>query len=152
MARGMARGKRAHVHSSMDHDPERKRKRTKCKQPTMGWAKRSWTGLLRASLLSAILAVVFFVVHRRLQSIYFRTCKANLMAVVLHNRSDVCHGLDIAITAIERGYQDGFNMLMRWGGSAAVILLPCMFSRSTFSRPLNATRDGTLKPSWEHEV
>lgn len=79
-------------------------------------------------LYVACVATALFVLHHQLQAVYYRTCRANLLAVVLHHRSDVCYGLNMAITTIERIYQQGVAALMHWGVSAAAIVLPCVLS------------------------
>lgn len=83
-----------------------------------------------ALLYVVCVSTALFVAHHQLQIVYYRTCRANLLAVVLHHRSDVCYGLSMAITAIERSYQQGAAALMHWGVSAAAILLPCVLSLS----------------------
>lgn len=88
------------------------------------WFKRSCSGFLRAALFIAGTAIALFCVHHQLQMIYYRTCRANLIAVVLHNQSDVCHGLNLAINAIERGYQTGLITIMQGGASAAAVMIP----------------------------
>lgn len=115
--------------------PRRKRKRTgvcSSNTPTLlasAWTRRSWFGMIRAIVLCIIVAGGLFVMHHQLQVMYYQTCRANLLTVVLHNRSDMCHGLSIAISAIERGYHQGLVTIMHWGASAAALLLPCMFAR-----------------------
>lgn len=98
------------------------------------WFKQSFVAFFKAGIFLAGLAIFFFAVHHQLQAIYFRTCRANLLAVVLHNQSDVCHGLNLVITAIERGYQMGVVRLMQWGASAAALIVPFFFSFSSDTR------------------
>lgn len=100
----------------------------------MATMRRQVMALLYVLCISATL----FVVHHQLQVVYYRTCRVNLLAVVLHNRSDVCHGLNMAITAIERTYQQAATALMHWGVSVATILLPCVLSLSQAAPPLPA--------------
>lgn len=93
-------------------------------------------GKIIALMYVAFVAAVLFVVHHQLQVVYYNTCRANLFTVVLHQRSDICYGLNLAITAIERSYQQGAATLMHWGISVAAVVLPCVLSRSHLHLPL----------------
>lgn len=116
-----------------------------------GSPSRAW---IRAVAIGTCLAVALYLVHHQLQIVYFRTCKANLLTIVLHHRSDVCYALNMAISAIERGYQQGLMTLMQCGASAAAVLLPYVFSgspsRSATNKRSESSRDGS-HPSG-HEV
>lgn len=92
--------------------------------------------VIRASLLMVFMAVLLFFVHHKLQVVYYRTCRANLISVVLHHRSDICHGLHMTITAIEQAYQHGVLMLVQGVVSATAVLLPYLWSSSFCSRNL----------------
>lgn len=106
------------------------------------------SAMIRAVAVGAAFAVALYLIHHQLQIVYFRTCKANLLAVVLHHRSDVCYALNMAISAIERGYQQGILTLMQWGASAAALMLPYMFSgsraRPRIPRNMPARGAGTI--------
>lgn len=98
----------------------------------------------RAVVVGASIAVAMYLIHHQLQIVYFRTCKANLLTVVFFHRSDVCYALNMAISAIERGYQQGLLALMQWGASAAAIMLPYFCSASASST--RATHAGNVHP------
>lgn len=114
--------------STVDQEVREKRKKQKHQAVDRPWVCASWMGGLRAALFVIFVGVCLFLVHHKLQAIYYQTCKANLIAVVLHNRSDVCYGLHLAISAIEKGYHQGMVTLMHWGASAAALLVPCFFT------------------------
>lgn len=88
------------------------------------------TTIIRAVAIGMSFAIALYLIHHQLQIVYFKTCKANLLTVVLHHRSDVCYALNMAISGIERCYQQGIAALMQWGMSAAAVMLPYMFSSS----------------------
>lgn len=95
------------------------------------------TTVIRAAAVAASFAIAMYLLHHQLQIVYFRTCKANLLTVVLHHRSDVCYALNMAISGIERVYQQGIVTLIQWGASAAAIMLPYAFSSSRAPTPAN---------------
>lgn len=85
-------------------------------------------GLVRISVMFIGVAIALFIIHHQLQILYFRTCRANLLAVVLHQRSDICYGMELAISMIERGYQHGIAAIMQLGVSSCAFLLPYLVS------------------------
>lgn len=111
------------------------------------WTTRSWLGLLRACCYVCVLAVMLFFVHHKLQMVYFQTCKANLITVVLHDRSDVCHGLNMIITSIENGYQHGMRAIMQYAASVAALFVPSYLftsARASWWKAPSLIRTGRL--------
>lgn len=85
-------------------------------------------GITRICLMFVGVAAALFIIHHQLQIIHFRTCRANLLAVVLHQRSDVCYGMELTISMIERGYQHGIAAIMQLGVSSSALFLPYLIS------------------------
>lgn len=100
---------------------------SKSTQETSG-SKCNVSTIIRLGLCLSVLAVVSFFIHHQLQILYFRTCRANLLAVVLHQRSDICYSLDFVILMIERGYQQGIAMIMQLSVSSSAIMFPYIVS------------------------
>lgn len=88
----------------------------------------AWVAVIRTSIFLVLMSALLFFVHHNLQVVYYRTCRANLISVVLHHRSDICHGLHTTITAIEQVYQHGMLMFVQGVVSATTVLLPYLLS------------------------